>query len=114
MTMKKIFLTLVLLSLGEFCFSQSAVKEDIRMQQAEKMFKNALVKHFIHPNQLEEESWAEYQLYIKNLLEKFEEDFVEIRLEKAFKSSDATNYFSPIFVYADGREFNLPAFKIMQ
>lgn len=114
MTMKKIFLTLVLLSLCEFCFSQSAVKKDIRMQQAEKMFKNALIKHFIHPNQLEEESWAECQVSIQSLVEKFEEDFLEIKIEKAFKNADVTNYFRPIFIYADGREFSFSAFKIMQ
>lgn len=114
MDMKKIFSTLILLCLTGFCFGQQPIKEDIRLQRAEEFFKSALIKHFIHPKQLDKESWVECQSSIKNLVEKFEEDFVEIRIEKAFKSADVTNYFSAIFIYKDGREFVLPAFKIMQ
>ena len=44
---------------------------------------------------------------------KEEEDFVEVRFDRAFKNADAPNYFSPIFVYADGRAYTLPI-KIMQ
>lgn len=114
MNMKKTFSTLVLFCLTGFCFAQHPVNDNLRIQQAEEFFKSALIKHFIHPKQLEEKSWIECQSSIKNLIEKFEEDFVEIRIEKAFKSADVTNYFSPIFIYEDGREFVLPAFKIMQ
>ena len=114
MNMKKIFSTLVLFCLTGFCFAQQPVKENLRLKKAEEFFKTALIQYFIHPKQLEKESWIECQDYIENLVNKFEGDFVEIRIEKAFKSSDVTNYFSPIFVYEDGREFFLPPFKIMQ
>lgn len=112
--MKKIFSTLSLLCLTGFCFAQQPAEESLRLKQAEAFFKSALIKHFIHPKQLEKKSWIECQSSIKNLVEKFEENFVEIRIEKAFKSADVTNYFNPVFVYEDGREFVLPAFKIMQ
>ena len=70
---------------------------DSRAQQAEELFKSALIKNFIHPDQLDEESWTQCRSSINGLLEKFEEDFVAIRLEKAFKSSEATNLFYPHF-----------------
>jgi len=95
-------------------FAQNPVIQDSRAQQAEELFKSVLIKNFIHPDQLDEESWTQCRSSINGLLEKFEEDFVAIRLEKAFKNADVTNYFTPIFIYADGREFNLTAFKIMQ
>ena len=89
-------------------------KRKFKATTGRRTFKSALIQHFIHPNQLEKESWLECQASIENLVNKFEEDFVEIRIEKAFKSSDVTNYFRPIVVFEDGREFFLPAFKIMQ
>lgn len=112
--MKKIFSVIVMLGLTGFCFAQSPVKEELRMQQAEKMFKNTLIQYFIHPDQIEKESWVECRLFIKNLLEKYPEDFIAIKIEQAYKSADVTNYFSPIFIYADGKKFRLPAFKTMQ
>ena len=114
MKMKKIISAFILFCLSGFCFAQQPVKENLRLQQVEEFFKTALIQYFIHPKQLEKESWIECQASIENLVNKFEGDFVEIRIEKAFKSSDVTNYFSPIFVYEDGREFFLPPFKIMQ
>lgn len=114
MNMKKIFSTLSLLCLTGFCFAQQPAEESLRLKQAEAFFKSALIKHFIHPNQLEQKSWRECQSSIKNLVEKFEDDFIEIRIEKAFNNADVTNYFSAIFIYEDGREFVLSAFKIMQ
>ena len=51
---------------------------------------------------------------IRHLVEKKEEDFVEIRIERAFKRSSETNLFRPVFVYADGQVYPMPAFKIMQ
>ena len=112
--MQKIFSAFILFCLSGFCLAQQPEKENLRLQQAEEFFKSALIQHFIHPKQLEKESWLECQASIENLVNKFEEDFVEIRIEKAFKSSDVTNYFRPIVVFEDGREFFLPAFKIMQ
>lgn len=112
--MLRLFSSHILLFITGFCFAQQAEEDSLRLQQAEEFFKSALIKHFIHPNQLEKESWLECQASIENLVNKFEEDFVEIRIEKAFKSSDVTNYFRPIVVFEDGREFFLPAFKIMQ
>ena len=100
--------------LSGFCYAQQAEKENLRIQLAEEFFKTALIQYFIHPKQLEKESWIECQASIENLVNKLEREFVEIRIEKAFKSSDVINYFSPIFVYEDGREFFLPPFKIMQ
>ncbi len=114
MLMKNLFSFLCLMCFVVNSFAQNPVIHDSRIQQAEEIFKSALIKNFIHPDQLDEESWTQCRTSINGLLEKFEEDFVAIRLEKAFKSSEATNYFTPIFIYADGREFNLPAFKIMQ
>ena len=112
--MLKLFSSLTFLFITGFCFAQQPEEDSLRLQQAEEMFKNALIKHFIHPNQLEEKSWKECQSSIKNLVGKFKENFVEIKIEKAFKSAEVTNYFSAIFIYQDGREFVLPAFKIMQ
>ncbi len=114
MLMKNLLSFLSLMCFVVNSFAQKPVIQYSRTQQAEELFKSALIKNFIHPDQLDEESWTQCRLSINGLLEKFEEDFVAIRLEKAFKNADATNYFTPIFIYADGREFNLPAFKIMQ
>ena len=112
--MEKIFAALILFCLSGFCRAQQPEKENLRQQQAEELFKTALIQYFIHPKQLENESWIECRASIESLVNKFEEDFVEIRIEKAFKSSKVTNYFSPIFVYEDGRGVILPPFKIMQ
>ena len=112
--MLRLFSSLILLFITGFCFAQQAEEDSLRLQRAEELFKSALIQHFIHPNQLEKESWLECQASIENLVNKFEEDFVEIRIEKAFNNADVTNYFRPIFIYEDGREFFLPAFKIMQ
>lgn len=112
--MLRLFSSLTLLFITGFCFAQQPEEDSLRLQRAEEFFKSALIKHFIHPNQLEQKSWRECQSSIKNLVEKFEDNFIEIRIEKAFNNADVTNYFSAIFIYEDGREFILPAFKIMQ
>lgn len=112
--MLRLFSSLILLFITGFCFAQQPEEDSLRLQRAEEFFKSALIKHFIHPNQLEQKSWRECQSSIKNLVEKFDDDFIEIRIEKAFNSADVTNYFSAILIYEGGREFILPAFKIMQ
>ena len=86
----------------------------LRMEKGTDLFRAALIKHFIHPTQLDQQNWQHCLSSIRLLLEKEEEDFVEVRFDQAFKNADAPNYFSPIFVYADGRAYTLPTFKIMQ
>ena len=112
--MKKKLFFFTVLGFMALCTAQKSKVSPIRMQKAEMLFRETLIKYFIHPEQLDAQNWVNCQGSIKNLLDKFEEDFVDIRLEKAFKSSPVTYYFTPIFIYADGREFTLPAFKIMQ
>ncbi len=85
-----------------------------RLEKNTSLFKQSLIRHFIHPEQLDAQNWAQCQASIQHLVQKFEEDFIAVRLEKAFKRSEVTNYFSPVFIYADGREFRLTAFRIMQ
>lgn len=108
-----LFISLCLCCMA-ICFGQDKTRASLRLKKAEALFKAALIQHFIHPNQLEAKQWSQTQRSIENLIETFDEDFIAIRIEKAFKSSEANNYFSPIFVYADGREFRLAAFKILQ
>lgn len=94
-----------------------AQKEQVNNSRLEKgvaVFNRALQRVFIHPDQLDKENKNLCRAYIKDLQQKFEEDFVDVQFERAFLSSDVTNYFRPIFIYPDGSTYSPPGFKIMQ
>lgn len=104
-----------------FCFlfghaglTQIPQEKNIRLEKGVALFNRALQKVFIHPDQLDEENKNMCRAYIKDLQEKFEEDFVDVQFERAFLSSPVTNYFRPLFIYPDGSTYALPGFKIMQ
>lgn len=100
------------------CFSLLAFnqidEDEKRVEKGTQLFRAALIEHFIHPKQLDKHNWKYCVEMIRNLVEKKEEDFVEIRIERAFKRSHETNLFRPVFVYADGQVYPMPAFKIIQ
>ena len=50
------------------------------MEKGTDLFRTALIKHFIHPTQLDQQNWQHCLSSIRLLLEKEEEDFVEIVL----------------------------------
>lgn len=112
--MRPLLLTSLCLCCMAIGFGQDKTKTSLRLEKAEALFNAALIQHFIHPNQLDTKNWAQCQDSMENLIGKFEEDFIAIRFEKAFRSAEVTNYFTPVFIYADGREFSFPAFNILQ
>lgn len=94
-----------------------AQKEQVNNRRLEKgvaVFNHALQRVFIHPGQLDKENKALCRAYIEDLQKKLKEDFVDVQFERAFLSSDVTNYFRPVFIYPDGSTYSLPGFKIMQ
>ena len=86
--------------------------QDRRYLNAEKKFDQALVYAFIHPQQLSPEGEKEKKRILKFVLERFEEDVVAVRIEKAFQKSPSTNIFRPVFIFADRKEVSLWAFTI--
>ena len=86
--------------------------QDRRYLNAEKKFDQALVYAFIHPQQLSPEGEKEKKRILKFVLERFEEDIVAVRIEKAFQKSPSTNIFRPVFIFADGKEISLWGFTI--
>ena len=86
--------------------------QDRRYLNAEKKFDQALVYAFIHPQQLSPEGEKEKKRILKFVLERFEEDVVAVRIEKAFQKSPSTNIFRPVFIFADRKEVPLWAFAI--
>lgn len=100
------------------CFSLLAFnqidEDEKRVEKGTQLFRAVLIEHFIHPRQLDKHNWKHCVEMIRNLVEKKEEDFVEIRIERAFKRSSETNLFRPVFIYADRQVYPMPAFKIMQ
>ena len=86
--------------------------QDRRYLNAEKKFDQALVYAFIHPQQLSPEGEKEKKRILKFVLERFEEDVVAVRIEKAFQKSPSTNIFRPVFIFADRKEVPLWAFMI--
>ena len=86
--------------------------QDRRYLNAEKKFDQALVYAFIHPQQLSPEGEKEKKRILKFVLERFEEDIVAVRIEKAFQKSPSTNICRPVFIFADGKEVPLWAFTI--
>ena len=86
--------------------------QDRRYLNAEKKFDQALVYAFIHPQQLSPEGEKEKKRILKFVLERFEEDVVAVRIEKAFQKSPSTNIFRPVFIFADRKEVPLWAFTI--
>lgn len=86
--------------------------QDRRYLNAEKKFDQALVYAFIHPQQLSPEGEKEKKRILKFVLERFEEDVVAVRIEKAFQKSPSTNIFRPVFIFTNGKEVPLWAFTI--
>ena len=86
--------------------------QDRRYLNAEKKFDQALVYAFIHPQQLSPEGEKEKKRILKFVLERFEEDVVAVRIEKAFQKSPSTNIFRPVFIFANGKEVPLWEFTI--
>ena len=86
--------------------------QDCRYLNAEKKFDQALVYAFIHPQQLSPEGEKEKKRILKFVLERFEEDVVAVRIEKAFQKSPSTNIFRPVFIFADRKEISLWGFTI--
>ena len=86
--------------------------QDRRYLNAEKKFDQALVYAFIHPQQLSPAGEKEKKRILKFVLERFEEDVVAVRIEKAFQKSPSTNIFRPVFIFADRKEVPLWAFTI--
>ena len=96
-----------------FAFSQPADIEK-RVERGTELFRSTLIEHFIHPDQLDKQNWNLCKDMIRNLVEKREDEFIDIRIERAFLLSENTDVFRPIFIYADGQRYPMPAFKIMQ
>lgn len=89
-------------------------EQEERVQKGTQLFRSALIEHFIHPRQLDRQNWRYCEKMIRYLVEKKEEDFIEIRIERAFQRSEDTHVFRPIFIYANGEKYPMPAFRIMQ
>ena len=96
-----------------FAFGQPTDIEK-RVEHSTKLFRSTLIEHFIHPDQLDKRNWKFCEQLIRHLVEKREDDFIDIRIERAFLLSENTDVFRPIFIYADGQRYPMPAFKIMQ
>ena len=96
-----------------FAFSQPTDIEK-RVERGTELFRSTLIEYFIHPDQLDKRNWKFCEQLIRHLVEKREDDFIDIRIERAFLRSEDTHIFRPIFIYADGQRYPMPAFKIMQ
>ena len=103
---------LLLFLLFLWCIGMGQTPQDRRFLEAEKIFDQALVYAFIHPQQLSPEGEKEKKRILKFVLERFEEDVVAVRIEKAFQKSPSTNIFRPVFIFADRKEVPLWAFTI--
>ena len=87
---------------------------ETRFERGKALFRSALIEHFIHPAQLDQQNWRLCEKMIRHLIEKRDDDFVHVNIERAFKSSEDTHIFRPVFVYADGQKYHMAAFRIMQ
>lgn len=95
-------------------FGQTEYDKNIRLEKGITLFNMSLQKVFIHPDQLNDQNKKLCREYIQSLQEKFEEDFIEVQFEQAFRSSPVTHFFRPIFIYPNGQKYTLPGFQIMQ
>lgn len=107
----KSYFFICLLCLSTLLHAQTTSK---RFQKAEERFDNALLEVFIHPEQLTAKGQENKHQMIEFILARFEEDFVDLRIEKAFKNSPETNFFRPVFIFDDGKRVPLWAFEIMR
>ena len=78
------------------------------------IFERGLINNFIHPQQLDATNRKLCQQYIAHVVNRFDADVVQVRFEKGFKQSEATNVFFPVFLFADSTEIAMPHFRIMQ
>ena len=95
-------------------FGQDQNNRAEAIEQAVVVFERDLMKVFIHPDQLDEKNSSLCRQYIEHILDRYTVSIVSVRFERAFKNSDATNIFKPIFLLANKQEVQMPNFKIMQ
>ena len=107
--MRYLFLLLPLLTFGQTKESQSTPFEEAKV-----IFERDLIKAFIHPKQLDKKNTAICKQYIQDVINRSEAAIVSVRFERAFRNSEATYVFTPIFVLANKEEVRAANFRIMQ
>ena len=107
--MRYLLLLLPLLVLG-----QTKVDQSIAIEKAYEVFERDLLKVFIHPKQLDEKNSAICRQYIEDIIRRYKKAIVHVRFERAFRNSDATYVFTPIFILANKKEVRAASFSIMQ
>jgi hypothetical protein len=107
--MRYLFLLLPLLIFGQTKESQANA-----IEEANLIFERDLIKAFINPKQLDEKNTAICQQYIQDIISRYKEPIVSVRFERAFKNSEATYVFTPIFVLENNKEVRAASFRIMQ
>ncbi len=107
--MRCLFLLLPLL-----IFGQTEEKPSTAIEEANAIFERDLMKVFIHPKQLDEKNAAICRQYIEDIIQRYKEAIVSVRFERAFRNSEATYVFTPIFVLANEKEVRAANFRIMQ